>query len=235
MTSKETIKFIIQNWNQIEKISSLLWKKIKKLFEHKEIGFIKRKKLFLSYYELSRNSFITRYAKYIIPTEYRAYLLESIAISNLYKKGKREEADKKRLELGKINPRALRIYNLYNSGILSSLFQEIDSLIKDKRKEDEIRGIISKKLDDLINDKSIIYVNLYDTTEDLYEKVRAYAIKNRYCLVYGSGTNTSKISYIFDRVIQDPKMINFEVKFSQRRIGGILHLNLAIFESDLLS
>ena len=230
--SEELIKTIIENWDQIEKISSIAWQKVKVLFERgeKSIGFIKRKSIFSNYYTVSQQSFMKKYSKYIIPTEYRGYLLESIVISDLYKNHKVKDADRKRLELGKVNPKALRIYNLYNSGILSSLFERIEHFQKEGKNEEEIRGIISKELDDLINDRSIIYVNLYHDEEELFYKVKRQLNANRYCLVYGSGDNARKIKYLFDKIIEDSELDNFEVKHNKKTIGDIAHFNLVIFE-----
>lgn len=228
----DIIKELIANWDKIEKISSVVWDKIKALFEmgDKQVGFIRRKSIFLNYYAISQKSFIKNYAKYIIPTEYRGYLLEAIFISKLYKDGKIKDADSKRSELGKINPKGLRIYNLYNSGILNLLFEKIDHLLKEGKNEEEIRGIVSKELDDLINDKSIIYVNLFHNPDELYQKVRSQISTNGYCLVYGSGDNVKKIKNIFDRVIEDPDLEDFEIKHNKKVIGGVSHFNLLIFE-----
>ena len=134
----DVIKELIANWDKIEKITSVMWDKIRLLFEKgdKQLGFIRRKSIFLNYYAISQKSFIKNYAKYIIPTEYRGYLLESIVISKLYKEGNIKDADSKRSELGKINPKGLRVYNLYNTGILNVLFEKIDHLLEE-RKNDE--------------------------------------------------------------------------------------------------
>lgn len=148
----------------------------------------------------------------------------------MYKNHKTKDADRKRSELGKTNPKALRIYNLYNSGILSLLFEKIEHLLVEDRNDEEIRGTVSKELDDLINDKSIIYVNLYHNEEELFYKVKEQLSTNRYCLVYGSGDNVKKIKYLFDKVIGDSDLDNFEVKHNKKTIGGISHFNLLIFE-----
>ncbi len=230
--SDELVKTLIENWDKIEEISALAWQKIKALFDRgeKSIGFIKRKSIFQNYYAVSQSLFIKKYSKYIIPTEYKGYLLESMVISDLYKNHKLKDADQKRLELGKVNPKALRIYNLYNSGILSLLFEKIERLLVEGKNEEEIRGIISTELDDLINDKSIIYVNLYHDEEEIFLKVKNRLSSNRYCLVYGSGDNAQKIKSIFDKIIDDPELEEFEVKHSKKVIGGVTHFNLLIFE-----
>lgn len=69
--SEELVKTLIENWDKIEKISSVVWQKVKALFERgeKSIGFIKRKSIFLNYYNISQRSFIKKYSKYIIPTD----------------------------------------------------------------------------------------------------------------------------------------------------------------------
>ncbi len=228
----ELVGTIIKNWDKVEELSIEMWKKVKALFDKgdKSIGFIKRIDVFKNYYSLSQKTFIKRYSRYILPTEYRSYLLESMVISNLYKKGESKLADKKRLELSKASTRSLRIYNLYNTGILNILFEKIDSLIRDGRNEEEIIGISSKLLDDLINDKSIIYVNLYHNEEELYSKVKNRLLKERYCLIYGSGENVRKIKAIFNKVIEDTDLNNFEVKHNKKNIGNIDHFNLCIFE-----
>ncbi len=232
----EIINALIKNWDKVEKISSEVWKKVKLLFDkgNKSLGFIKRKSIFLNYLEISQKSFIERYSKYIVPAEYRGYLLESIVISKLYKKGKLKDADKKRSELNKVNKNAGRIYNLYNTGILNILFEKIDDLIKEGKNEEEIRGIVSKELDDLINDKSIIYANFFHNEEDLYEKVKTQLINNRYCLIYGSGDNVKKIKYLFDKILDDSDLDNFEIKHNKKKIGGVQHFNLFIVEKIIL-
>lgn len=232
MPSEELVKNLLENWDKIERISSITWQKVKALFERgdKSIGLIKRKSTFLNYYNVSQQSFIKKYSKYIIPTEYRGYLLESIVISDLYKNHQIKDADQKRSELGKVNPKALRIYNLYNSGILSLLFEKIEHLLTNGKNDEEIRGTISNELDDLINDKSIIYVNLYQDEEEIFLKVKNRLSSNRYCLVYGSGDNAQKIKSIFNKIIDDPGLEEFEVKHSKKVIGGVTHFNLVIFE-----
>lgn len=110
------------------------------------------------------------------------------------------------------------------------LFEKIERLLVEGKNEEEIRGIISKELDDLINDKSIIYVNLYHDEEEIFLKVKNRLSSNRYCLVYGSGDNAQKIKSIFDKIIDDPELEEFEVKHSKKVIGGVTHFNLLICE-----
>lgn len=235
--SLDFIKFIVQNWGQIKNISSTTWTKIKDLFNKgdKSLGFIKSKINFLNYYRISQESFLKKYAKYLIPTEYRGYLLQSIVISSLYKEGKNNEADKKRLELNSINPKALRIYNLYNSYILMVVFTKIEDMLREGKSEQEITGTASRMLDDLINDKAIIYVNYLDNMEDIYNEIKKQLNIKKYCVIIGSGKeNTKKIIEILSKTINDPYFTNFEIKHFTEIIGTKEHYHVFIYERTVI-
>lgn len=235
--SLDFIKFVIQNWGQIKNISSTTWAKIKNLFGRgdKSLGFIKNKIKFLNYYKISQESFLNKYAKYLIPTEYRGYILESIVISSLYRDGKNKEADKKRFELNSINPKALRIYNLYNSYILIVVFAKIEDMLKEGRSEQEITGTASRMLDDLINDKAIIYVNYFDNMEDIYNEIKKQLDIKKYCVIIGSGKdNTKKIIEILSKTINDAYFRNFEIKYFTEKIGNIEHYHVFIYERTII-
>lgn len=225
-------KFLLDNWSKISKIPEDIRDKIKILFRDgkKEIGFIRNKDLFAINYRLSQSGFLKKYSRYIVPAEYRSYLLESIKISNLYESGKNEEGDKLRSDLGRINLIALRVYNLFNTGVLNIVFSEADRLEADCKNAEEITGAISKLLDDLINDKSLIYANEWDNKEALYNKMKTQLLSKKYCVVFGSGRNVDKIKYLFDKVVDDADLMNYETKYNKQAIGQVQHFYLAILE-----
>ena len=233
----DKIQFLIDNWDKISKIGTPLWKKIKSMFAKgdKSLGFIKRKSTFMDLYDLSQNSFIKKYSKYILPSIYRGYLLESIKIADLYQKRKKALADKKRKELHIVNPVALRIYNLYNEGILNMVFGLIDDELSQGKSDEEIIGSASKLLDDLINDKSILYVNSFKSRDILYREITIQLKKKKYCIVFGSGKEVVlNIKYVQNQIIDDPFMEEYTLKQNKKVIGKIVHYNLLIVENTPL-
>lgn len=235
--TKEIVSLIIKNWKDIKKISSPLWKKIKGLFEKgdRSLGFIRRKDLFLNYLAVSQKTFVKKYAKHIIPIEYRGYLLQSMILSELYKQKKTEIANKKRSELNKINPKALRIYNLYNSSVLNTVFSQIDKSLKEGLKEAEITGKASRLLDDLINDNAIIYINQFTDSDAAYSKVKLQLKTKNYCLIYGSGnTNITKIKEILNAIVDDLEVSRFSIEHDKRVIGNVHHFSVFIYEKAFI-
>ncbi|MBI4167469.1 MAG: hypothetical protein HY515_00790 [Candidatus Aenigmarchaeota archaeon] len=137
----------------------------------------------------------------------------------------------KRSEMFEINPKALRLYNLYNSGILFVVFDTIDKTIAEGKTEAEITGVASKMLDDLMTDKSIIYVHLWRNEDELYQAVKSQLRATKYCLIFGSGKdNINKIQHVFSALTNDEDLSNFATAHNQRRIGNVDHFSLAIFQ-----
>lgn len=233
----EIIKLIIQNWNAIKNIPRETWGKIRKMFQqgNKSLGFIRRPQAFLFYIDVSHTSFINKYAKYILPTEYKGYLLESIVIRKLYQDGKKETADKKRGELLRTNPRANRIFNLYSTDMFNVVFATIDKLITEGRNKEEITGISSQILDDLINDKSIIYVNNWRSFEELCYPVKKQLGAKGYCIMYGSGSdNVKKIKKIYSMIVDDAEFQNFQASHHKHEVAGIPYFSLIIIKRDIM-
>lgn len=230
------IKYIIDNWKSVKEIGKEIWEKIANSFEKGEkiLGFIKNKDRFIHYIELSKSAFNSRYAKYIIPSEYRGYILNAIDISEEYKKSK-EQGDKLRTSF-KNESKILRIYNLYNSGVLGFIFTEIDKMVEEKKNNEEIIGKISKELDDKINDKSIIYVNQESTKEDIYSDV-VYQLKVKtYCIIYGaSKSNVAKVKYVENKVLENDKDEKYYIKSEQQVMNGISHIKLVIYEKSSIT
>ena len=230
----EFIKYMIDNWKSVKGFSKDIWEKIAHSFEkgNKVLGFIKNKDRFNHYIELSKSAFTSKYSKYIIPSEYRGFILNAIDISEEYKKSK-SLGDKLRASF-KTEPKILRIYNLYNSGVLGFVFTEIDKMIEEKKNNEEIIGKISKELDDKINDKSIIYVSQDNTKEDIYSDVVYQLSIKKYCIIYGANkNNVDKVKYVENKVLENDKDEKYYIKSEQQIMNGISHIKLLICEKSI--
>lgn len=225
------LKTLVDNWEEIGKISSSVRKKIRSLFQkgNRSLGFIRNKAVFLEYYELSRKGFAKRYGRYIVPAEYRSYILAAIRINELYRKGEKKQADKLRKELHKSHSKAPRIASMYSGGVLSILFSRIDSLREQGVSDIEITGEASKLLDDLINEKALVFVNNYKTKESVYEEVCRQLRQKRFCLVFGSGRNVSKIQHILSATLKEKEFEKCETKTRRDSVGGIPQYHLVIY------
>ncbi len=111
------------------------------------------------------------------------------------------------------------------------MFSHIDKLIAEGKNDTEITGSASKVLDDLINDKAIIYVNLSHSQEGLFTDMKKALKERGYCILYGSGTdNTKKILHVQSEMMEDKELSNFSIQLNRYEIGDIKHVNVVIYE-----
>lgn len=211
-------------------------KKLRSLFNkgYKDFGYIRRVKKFTYYLDLTKKTFFRKYSDYILPSEYRSYLLESIDISNTYASGNKALGDEKRKKLNATSQMAGRIYNLYNSGILTIVFSKIDQMLEECKNKEEIRGTVSKHFDDILTDKAILYIGKYDDDKEAYSKVKHLLENKGYCLVHGAGENTSKIKYIHNTIVDDSELSELEVRTNKKEVGDIPHFYLYVFKKSYM-
>jgi len=222
------LKTLIDNWETLGRLTAVAKGKLRKIFgsPEKPIGFIRRDSVFRNLMTIFQSSSIKKYATYIVPTEYRAYLIRSVRINKLYQSGKKEQADRER---SKLDQRARRLYNLYATRIIAIVFDKIDELQKLGLPEATITGHASKMIDDLMNDKCIIYVTPFHGKKKLYSVARKMVLGNGYCLIHSSGNCVPTAQYIYTELGKDSKTKTMDIKIQKYEIGGIRHFNLAIF------
>jgi len=228
----EIINFLKANWSALRKIKQSYWKRIRSLFQQGEkvVGFVKRPEEMNTFVQLSRRSFLRKYSVYILPSEYRAYLIQSIYIRELYRLGNRKEADKKRCELNKQDWRAGRLFKLHSSTMLTVLWKTIDSMIAEGYSDDLITGKASKMLDDLMNDKALIYINQYRARKAIIDTAIGEFKTKGYCLIFGTDSQIPRVEKVRRDIAEHPAFARAKMDINYWNDEKVSHACLTITE-----
>lgn len=227
----ELIKILKQSWGSGAKIAKRHWEKLRGLFKKgdKSIGLVAHPEKFQIFQEISRRSFVKKYSPYIYPTKYRAYLLQSIAIKNFYEIGDKKKADKMRIDLAKQDSSAARICSLYSSGMLSVVWKRIDQMLEAGDDDATITGTATKILDDLISNKSIIYVKQDMSLEQVTKTAAAQFEKQNYCLIFGSESQVKKVEKVSELLEDHPSFSGEKTELIRWKEGEIRYSCLSVF------